>query len=82
MKWRVGKMDYAGSAFLDDLDAEGIMPLGVTVDHLLALEALGFEHRDPFDHLILAQAKVEGARLVTSDRDMRLYGIPCIAAML
>ena len=80
MKWRVGKMDYAGSAFLDDLNSAGIMPLGISAPHLLALEALGFEHRDPFDHLILAQAIVEGARVMTSDRDMTLYGVRCIPA--
>lgn len=81
MKWRAGKMEYAGSAFLEDLRHEEIEPLGISIAHLLALEELPLHHKDPFDHLILAQAKVEGARIVTSDREMTRYGIPCIAAL-
>jgi PIN domain nuclease of toxin-antitoxin system len=78
MKWRVGKMDFAGSSFLDDLADEQIFPLIITAEHLHALEGLGFHHKDPFDHLILAQAKVEGATIITSDGDMPRYGIPCL----
>ncbi len=81
MKWRVGKMEYAGSAFLEDLEAEEIYPLGISTEHLLALENMGFHHKDPFDHLILAQAKVEGATVITSDHAMTAYGVSCIPAM-
>ena len=80
MKWRVGKMPYSGSTFLDDLRDEGIEPLGISIAHLLALEGLAFHHGDPFDHMILAQAKVESARILTSDRHLPQYGIPCIPA--
>jgi PIN domain nuclease of toxin-antitoxin system len=81
MKWRVGKMEYAGSAFLNDLKAENIKPLAISVEHLLALEQLDTHHKDPFDHLILAQAKVEGATIITSDREMTGYGVSCIPAI-
>lgn len=81
MKNRVGKLEYVGSDFLNDLAEEGIDPLRVSVAHLLKLEAMGFHHKDPFDHLILAQAEVEGARVLTSDKEMTLYGVPCIPAM-
>jgi PIN domain nuclease of toxin-antitoxin system len=81
MKNRVGKLEYVGSDFLDDLTDEGIDPLQVSVAHLLDLEALDFHHKDPFDHLILAQAMAEGARVLTSDKEMTLYGVPCIPAM-
>lgn len=81
MKNRVGKMEYAGSDFLDDLTEEGIEPLNVLLSHLLALEQLPLHHKDPFDHLILAQAQVEGARVLTSDQQMVQYGVPCIPAM-
>ncbi len=36
------------------------------------------DHTDPYDHLILAQAKAEGATVMTSDVRLMLYGIPCI----
>ncbi|MEQ1510797.1 MAG: type II toxin-antitoxin system VapC family toxin [Sphingopyxis sp.] len=78
MKWRVGKLEYAGSTFLEALEAEEIEPLAIATDHLLALETLGMHHKDPFDHLIIAQAKVERAIIITSDREMAAYGVPCI----
>jgi PIN domain nuclease of toxin-antitoxin system len=81
MKWRVGKMEYAGSAFLNDLKSEDIEPLPISIEHLLVLEKLDMHHKDPFDHLILAQAKFEGAAIITSDREMTGYGVSCIPAI-
>lgn len=78
IKHRIDKMEQRGSAILEALAEEKFTVLGITVGHLQALEALPRHHRDPFDHIILAQAKVEGARIVTSDRIMTAYGIPCI----
>ena len=31
-------------------------------------------HRDPFDRMLVAQAKVEGMRLLTADRALAAYG--------
>jgi PIN domain nuclease of toxin-antitoxin system len=81
IKWRVGKMDFAGSSFLDELSGEDIATLPILPQHLRALEDLPMHHRDPFDHLILAQAGAENARLLTSDREMTSYGVPCIPAL-
>ncbi|MGH6785748.1 MAG: PIN domain-containing protein [Novosphingobium sp.] len=38
------------------------------------------DHKDPFDHLILAQAKAENATLVTGDRRMLGYGLRSVRA--
>jgi PIN domain nuclease of toxin-antitoxin system len=81
VKYRVGKLAERGSELWAELDAEALQPLLISRAHLLALEELPRHHGDPFDHLLLAQAKVEGAALVTADRTMTLYGVPCIAAM-
>lgn len=80
VKWRTGKIALTGSELLDGLVAETIEPMPIRTSHLRALESLAFHHRDPFDHLILAQAKVERAAIVTSDHEMARYGIPCIRA--
>ena len=79
MKWRAGKLGYSGGEFLRDLESEEIVPLGVFPEHLLALENLALHHKDPFDHLILAQAQCSQAVIITSDREMMNYGIPCIS---
>jgi len=37
-------------------------------------------HKDPFDRILVAQAKVEGLILVTRDEKVKRYDIPFIAA--
>jgi PIN domain nuclease of toxin-antitoxin system len=79
MKWRVDKHPLAGSHYAQFAAEEGITLMTVTPDHIAALELLPFHHKDPFDHLIVAQAKVESARLMTSDAHMHNYGVECIS---
>jgi PIN domain nuclease of toxin-antitoxin system len=50
-----------------ELAASGFMDLPMTIPHALAVEALPPHHRDPFDRLLVAQARSEGLTLVTSD---------------
>lgn len=78
MKWRIGKHPLAGSPYGRFIRDEGLELISVSPDHIEALELLPLLHRDPFDHLILAQAKLEMAQLMTSDAHMSNYGVPCI----
>lgn len=48
--------------------------LPVTGDHAAAVEALPDLHRDPFDRLLVAQARAEGALLLTVDTGLAGYG--------
>jgi PIN domain nuclease of toxin-antitoxin system len=48
--------------------------LPVTADHAAAVEHLPDVHRDPFDRLLVAQARAEGAVLLTADRRLTAYG--------
>ncbi len=47
--------------------------LPIMLAHVLALENLPFHHRDPFDRLLVAQAIVEEAVLVTADPNIAKY---------
>ncbi len=47
--------------------------LPITADHAAAVERLPMHHRDPFDHLLLAQALTEPMRLVTQDAWLASY---------
>lgn len=49
--------------------------IAVTAIHADAILELPRLHRDPFDHMLLAQAKVEGLTLVTHDRILADYGV-------
>ncbi len=49
--------------------------LEISADHALRVGGLPHHHRDPFDRMIIAQALVEGARLLTADRSLDAYGV-------
>jgi len=50
------------------------------VAHALAVGELPHHHQDPFDRMLVAQAKVEGLALITRDAHLKKYGIPLIMA--
>ncbi|MDL2322327.1 type II toxin-antitoxin system VapC family toxin [Desulfosarcina sp. OttesenSCG-928-B08] len=52
--------------------------LCITSRHTLAVNDLPQIHKDPFDRILLAQAKSEGISLITSDSIMREYPGPII----
>lgn len=56
----------------------GLGDLAVTNAHLIALAALPFHHRDPFDRMLVAQALVEGLPIVTADPAFDAYGVEIV----
>lgn len=57
IKAMLGKLDLPDE-LEDHLAAAGLVELPVTVAHTLAVRELaGFAHHDPFDRLLLAQAR-------------------------
>ena len=58
----------------------GFTPLPVTFAHAAAIGTLPNHHRDPFDRLIIAVARVEALTIVSSDDRFALYGGPLIDA--
>ncbi len=47
--------------------------LSIDLKHVLAIQALPLHHNDPFDRLLIAQANVESAQLVTADGQIGQY---------
>lgn len=82
VKCRVGKLDADIAAITAQFaPASKLQLLGITPQHLHALNRLPFhaQHRDPFDHLIIAQAISEGMTLVTQDANAQLYPVQMMA---
>jgi PIN domain nuclease of toxin-antitoxin system len=81
-KYRVGKMEMPGALMWRLALEEGFEAITIEANHLAELEKLPVvaNHRDPYDHLIVAQAKAEGAALMTADRILTSYGVPCVGA--
>jgi PIN domain nuclease of toxin-antitoxin system len=56
------------------LVTNGYREVPVTSEHTVAVDALPQLHKDPFDRLLLAQARTEGFDLLTADRNLGAYG--------
>ena len=52
--------------------------LQIRASHITALAALPMVHKDPFDRILIAQAKAEGLGLITSDRPISEYPVQTI----
>ena len=74
-----GKFQVTGS-LLDVAEAHGFQLLAVSAEHAEAIASLPRHHGDPFDHMLLAQAKIEGLTLVTHDEILLRYGVAILLA--
>jgi PIN domain nuclease of toxin-antitoxin system len=59
---------------LKQLVINGYEEVAVSSDHALAVEVLPPLHKDPFDRILIAQARAEGMLLLTADSQVSLYG--------
>lgn len=73
VKARVGKLEADVADIAAAVKRGGFALLGISVAHLAALAALPARHRDPFDHLLTAQAIAEDATFVSDDRHVPDY---------
>ena len=78
LKTQAGKLDADVQGISDTLGRNGVILLGVSVAHLTALTSLPRHHKDPFDHLLIAQAIAEDATLMSEDRWMPSYPVPVV----
>lgn len=81
--WEVAIKRAAGKLDIDPdwlgvlLDA-GARELPVTIAHADETARLPLHHPDPFDRLLVAQARVERASLVTADARLSAYDVPIL----
>jgi len=54
--------------------------LDVSIEHALAVGELPDHHRDPFDRILIAQARVEGLTIVTYDAQIKRYDVAVFAS--
>ena len=81
IKMAIGKLMLPKGADIGaELENSGFLALPVEVTHAEDVRRLPPLHKDPFDRLLVAQARVEGLALVTVDRQLAAYGIPVLDA--
>jgi PIN domain nuclease of toxin-antitoxin system len=75
VKMRIGKLEGEIGAIERAIVRDGFQRLAITPAHLATLATLPLHHRDPFDHLLIAQAMTEQAILVSHDGRLSLYPV-------
>ncbi len=72
---RAGKLEADIREIAGTIPREGFALLEISTAHLLTLARLPMHHRDPFDHLLMAQAIEEAATFISEDRNASRYPI-------
>jgi PIN domain nuclease of toxin-antitoxin system len=79
IKAAIGKLTIPND-LREHLVGSGLNVLGLAPDHGLGVADLPMHHRDPFDRLLIAQARCEGLTIVTADRRFTDYDVPVVDA--
>ena len=77
------KIHISGSRLSDLCRRMGYQMLPITDSHVKALETLTYHnqvqaHNDPFDRIMIAQAKADGLKFVTHDSKIPFYEENCV----
>ena len=77
-KYRIGKLPEAtaiAGCMADRIVEHGFVPLDLTMAHGDLAGMLAIPHRDPFDRLLIAQAQIEQAYLVSNEAVFDRFGV-------
>jgi PIN domain nuclease of toxin-antitoxin system len=79
IKLAAGRLDVDGDLW-DAAASTGYAGLAVTADHAVVAARLPRHHADPFDRMLVAQARVEHLTLVTAEHALASYGVDLLLA--
>ncbi len=78
IKMQLGKLRFDGDP-VGEIEANGFFELPITARHAHTAGMLPRYHDDPFDRMLIAQARVENLALMSSDAAVRSYDIQVIS---
>lgn len=75
IKVKLGKLEIKGTveSIADDITENNFNVLAINFAHIVENYTLDFHHRDPFDRIIIAQAKVERMHVIGKDQIFDQY---------
>jgi PIN domain nuclease of toxin-antitoxin system len=79
IKASLGRLETTRTV-VDAVIESGFEELPVRLAHAQAVEVLPWHHRDPFDRMLVAQAREEGLTIVSRDRVMPQYDVRLLKA--
>ena len=68
------RISFGGEAARSEFIAVGVCELPLTSADAAGADSLELLHNDPFDRMLLAQAKSEGIKIMSHDRQFPQYG--------
>jgi PIN domain nuclease of toxin-antitoxin system len=74
IKRALGKL-RAPEDLAHQVEANGFVPVSISLDDALLAGSLPYHHHDPFDRMLVAQSRRGGFTLVTHDQRLSSYGI-------
>lgn len=74
IKISIGRLEADVLALVKAIPASGFQELSISVSHAAAVASLPPLHHDPFDRLLIAQARTEKLLLLTADDLVVAYG--------
>lgn len=80
IKQGLGRVDADIGEIERSIAAQGFERLGIEAGHLVELLSLPAIHRDPFDRMLIAQARAEDMPIMTADQAIARYAVDLIAA--
>lgn len=78
LKRSIGKLDFDITGAIELLSQNGINILDITLPISLLVNELPYHHKDPFDRIIIATAKINDMGIITSDTAFKDYGVKTI----
>lgn len=78
IKRALGKLD-APAGIVDAVGASEFEPLPISLEHAALAGGLPAHHSDPFDRMLVAQAKLLGLTVVTRDPAFASYDVKVLA---
>jgi PIN domain nuclease of toxin-antitoxin system len=67
-----------GDVIEEQCRQNGLHLLSIEPPDIYGLGQLAFHHADPFDRLIISQARLRGFSVVTDDGEFAKYGVPVV----
>ena len=61
--------------FAEELPANSVQLLPITLAHIARVSTLPLHHRDPFDRMLIAQSLTENIPIISADAAFDAYGI-------
>ncbi len=79
IKAKLGRLAVRDGDLAAEIEANGFAELPITARHAQNAGALPRHHDDPFDRMLIAQARIEDLVVVTHDRQFSRYGVHILA---